>query len=77
MHQVTTQTSYAPRESHSAYEAAALAGLGLIQAPFLGISRYLESGALVRSCPTLIVGRSPCRWSWHIGAISRAESEHS
>jgi DNA-binding transcriptional LysR family regulator len=28
------------------YEAAALAGLGLIQAPLLGIGRYLESGAI-------------------------------
>jgi DNA-binding transcriptional LysR family regulator len=33
--------------SAQTYEAAALAGLGLIQAPLLGISQYLESGALV------------------------------
>jgi DNA-binding transcriptional LysR family regulator len=33
------------------YEAAALAGLGLIQAPLLGIGRYLESGALVEILP--------------------------
>src|SRR5690349_11714927 len=33
------------------YEAAALAGLGLIQAPLLGIGRYLESGALVEIIP--------------------------
>ena len=28
-------------------EAAALAGLGMIQAPILGIGRYLENGTLV------------------------------
>lgn len=33
------------------YEAAAVAGLGLIQAPLLGIGRYLESGALVEVMP--------------------------
>ena len=33
--------------SAQTYEAAALAGNSLIQAPFLGIGRYLESGALV------------------------------
>jgi hypothetical protein len=33
--------------------AAALAGLGLIQAPLLGIGRYLESGALVEIIPDL------------------------
>ncbi len=33
------------------YEAAALAGLGLIQAPLLGIGRYLESGGLVEIMP--------------------------
>ena len=33
------------------YEAAALAGLGLIQAPLLGVGRYLESGALVEIIP--------------------------
>lgn len=33
------------------YEAAALAGLGLIQAPLLGIGRYIESGALVEVIP--------------------------
>jgi DNA-binding transcriptional LysR family regulator len=33
------------------YEAAALAGLGLIQAPLLGIGQYLESGALVEIMP--------------------------
>src|ERR1700735_335500 len=33
------------------YEAAALAGLGLIQAPLLGVGRYLESGALVEIMP--------------------------
>jgi DNA-binding transcriptional LysR family regulator len=32
-------------------EAAALAGLGLIQAPLLGIGRHLESGALVEILP--------------------------
>jgi len=31
--------------SAQTYEAAALAGLGLIQAPLLGIGRYLESGS--------------------------------
>ena len=29
------------------YEAAGVAGLGLIQAPLLAIGRYLESGALI------------------------------
>jgi DNA-binding transcriptional LysR family regulator len=33
------------------YEAAGIAGLGLIQAPLLGIGRYLESGALVELLP--------------------------
>jgi DNA-binding transcriptional LysR family regulator len=37
--------------SAQTYEAAALAGLGLIQAPLLGIGRYLESGALVEIIP--------------------------
>ena len=37
--------------SAQTYEAAALAGLGLIQAPLLGIGRYLESGALVEIMP--------------------------
>jgi DNA-binding transcriptional LysR family regulator len=37
--------------SAQTYEAAALAGLGLIQAPLLGIGRYLESGALVEVIP--------------------------
>jgi DNA-binding transcriptional LysR family regulator len=37
--------------SAQTYEAAALAGLGLIQAPVLGIGRYLESGALVEVMP--------------------------
>ncbi len=32
-------------------EAAALAGLGLIQAPLLGVARYLENGALVEIIP--------------------------
>lgn len=35
------------------YEAAAVAGLGLIQAPLLGIGRYLESGELVEVMPDL------------------------
>jgi DNA-binding transcriptional LysR family regulator len=35
------------------YEAAALAGLGLIQAPRIGIGQYLESGALVEVLPDL------------------------
>jgi DNA-binding transcriptional LysR family regulator len=39
--------------SAQTYEAAALAGLGLIQAPVLGIGRYLESGALVEVLPDL------------------------
>ena len=39
--------------SAQTYEAAALAGLGLIQAPLLGIGRYLESGALVEIMPHL------------------------
>jgi DNA-binding transcriptional LysR family regulator len=33
------------------YEAAGVAGLGLIQAPLLGIGRYLESGALIALLP--------------------------
>ena len=33
------------------YEAAGVAGLGLIQAPLLGVGRYLESGALVEFLP--------------------------
>src|SRR5258708_40179453 len=37
--------------SAQTYEAAALAGLGLIQAPLLGIGRYLESGALGEVLP--------------------------
>src|ERR1700683_5046189 len=37
--------------SAQTYEAAALAGLGLIQAPLLGIGQYLESGALVEIVP--------------------------
>src|SRR5579883_1159696 len=37
--------------SAQTYEAAALAGLGLIQAPLLGIGRYLENGALVEVLP--------------------------
>jgi DNA-binding transcriptional LysR family regulator len=39
--------------SAQTYEAAALAGLGLIQAPLLGIGRYLDSGALVEVLPDL------------------------
>ena len=37
--------------SAQTYEAAALAGLGVIQAPVLGIGRYLESGALEEILP--------------------------
>jgi DNA-binding transcriptional LysR family regulator len=37
--------------SAQTYEAAALAGLGLIQAPLMGIGPYLESGALVEILP--------------------------
>ena len=37
--------------SVQAYEAAGVAGLGLIQAPLLGIGRYLESGALIELLP--------------------------
>ena len=37
--------------SAQTYEAAGIAGLGLIQAPLLGIGRYLESGALVEVLP--------------------------
>jgi DNA-binding transcriptional LysR family regulator len=39
--------------SAQTYEAAALAGLGLIQAPLLGVGPYLESGALVEIIPNL------------------------
>lgn len=35
------------------YEAAGVAGLGLIQAPLLAIGRYLESGALIEILPDL------------------------
>ena len=37
--------------SVQAYEAAGVAGLGLIQAPLLAIGRYLESGALIELLP--------------------------
>ena len=37
--------------SAQTYDAAAVAGLGLIQAPLLGIGQYLESGALVEILP--------------------------
>ena len=39
--------------SAQTYEAAALAGLGLIQAPVLGIGQYLASGSLVEVLPDL------------------------
>jgi DNA-binding transcriptional LysR family regulator len=39
--------------SAQTYDAAALAGLGLIQAPRLGLGQYLESGALVEIMPDL------------------------
>ena len=39
--------------SAQTYESAALAGLGLIQAPLLGIGRYLEAGTLVEVIPDL------------------------
>jgi len=39
--------------SAQTYEAAALAGLGLIQAPLMGIGPYLQSGALVEIIPDL------------------------
>ena len=37
--------------SAQTYDAAALAGLGLIQAPLIGIGHYLESGALAEIIP--------------------------
>ena len=37
--------------SAQTYDAAGVAGLGLIQAPLLGIGRHLESGALVEILP--------------------------
>ncbi len=37
--------------SAQTYEAAALAGLGLIQAPLMGIGQYFESGTLVEIMP--------------------------
>jgi DNA-binding transcriptional LysR family regulator len=37
--------------SAQTYDAAAVAGIGLIQAPLLGIGQYLESGALVEILP--------------------------
>ncbi|EKF06280.1 LysR family transcriptional regulator [Thalassospira profundimaris] len=39
--------------SVQAYEAAGLAGLGLIQAAYTGVHRHLESGALVEILPDL------------------------
>ncbi|WP_118132738.1 LysR family transcriptional regulator [Oceanicella sp. SM1341] len=39
--------------SVQAYEAAGLAGLGLIQAAYTGIRRHLESGAMVEVLPDL------------------------
>jgi DNA-binding transcriptional LysR family regulator len=36
-----------------AYHAACLAGLGLIQAPLLGMRRHVEAGTLVQVMPTL------------------------
>ncbi|MBU6514135.1 MAG: LysR family transcriptional regulator [Betaproteobacteria bacterium] len=39
--------------SAQTYEAAALAGLGLIQAPVLGIGQYLARGSLVEVLPDL------------------------
>ena len=39
--------------SAQTYEAAALAGLGLIQAPLIGIGPYLASGALLEIIPDL------------------------
>jgi DNA-binding transcriptional LysR family regulator len=35
------------------YEAAAVAGLGLIQAPLLGVGRYLKNGELVEVLPDI------------------------
>ena len=58
--------------SAQTYEAAALAGLGLIKAPLLGIGRYLESGALWKSYPIFVADHSPCPSSLHTGAICRA-----
>jgi DNA-binding transcriptional LysR family regulator len=37
--------------SAQTYDAAAVAGLGLIQAPLLGIGKYLENGTLVEIMP--------------------------
>jgi DNA-binding transcriptional LysR family regulator len=48
--------------SVQSYEAAALAGLGLIQAPVLGIGRYLASGALIEILPDF--RRRPLTVSW-------------
>jgi len=41
------------------YEAAALGGLGLIQAPVTGIRRHLETGQLVTFMPTYIPAPMP------------------
>jgi hypothetical protein len=46
--------------SAQTYDAAALVGLGVIQAPFIGIGQYFESGALVEIMPISVVGRSRC-----------------
>jgi DNA-binding transcriptional LysR family regulator len=45
--------------SAQTYEAAALAGLGLIQAPLMGVGRYLESGLLVEILPDFQRGALP------------------
>ena len=50
--------------SAQTYDAAALAGLGLIPGATLGDWRILrEWSALWRSCPIFVAGRSPCPWS--------------
>jgi DNA-binding transcriptional LysR family regulator len=45
--------------STDAYEAAALAGLGMIQAPMLGMRRHLEQGAMVEVLPAHRAGAMP------------------
>jgi DNA-binding transcriptional LysR family regulator len=44
------------------YEAAGVAGLGLIQAPLLAIGRYLESGALIELLQIFSTSRSTSPW---------------
>ena len=54
-----------------AYQAACLAGLGLIQAPVLGTQRLVDAGRLVEVLPPLTARRCRCRCSTRTGASLR------